>query len=362
MNNWKNSKVSERLGLSAPIIQGPFGGGLSSVDLVAAVCEAGGLGSFGMYHLSAEEIHSTTHAIRQKTNRPFALNLWIPFENSDASVISEQEFGEYLKPLIPYFNELGLSLPTVPQRYIPRFDEQIEAVLACRPAVFSFVFGIPKPDILGRCRELGIATLGTATTVEEALALEQAGVDMIVATGAEAGGHRVSFLRSAEDSLIGTFALIPQVVDAVRIPVIAAGGIADGRGVAAAFALGAQAAQIGTAFLGCKESGTSDIHRQKLFSKDASHTALTRAFSGRLGRGIRNRYMDDFAAHQDSIAPFPIQNWLNGKLRKAATEAGREDLMCMWSGQAAALMVHHDAATLFRTLVRDTEARLKTFN
>ena len=247
-----------------------------------------------------------------------------------------------------------MEIPKRPARFSPPYEEQIAALLEAKPAVFSFVFGIPSAEILKRCRELDIVTLGAATTPDEAIALERAGVDMIVATGFEAGGHRVSFLRSAEDSLTGTFALIPQVADAVKVPVIAAGGIADGRGIAAALMLGAQGVQIGTAFLACKESAASHVHREQLFSTNAKFTALTRAFSGRLARGIRNRFMDELQQHTEKLPMYPVQNWLTGQMKPAAIAQNRHDLMSLWSGQAAPLLRHRNAAELFDALIEET--------
>lgn len=357
MTSWRRTRISERLQLTLPIVQGPFGGGLSSVALTAAVSEAGGLGSFGMHHLQGEEMLRTADAIRSRTRRPFAVNLWIPFEGSDDPACTKRDFSRYAEQLRPYFSELGCTVPEPPERFAPRFAEQIDAVLRIRPAVFSFVYGIPDADILKRCRELGIVTLGTATSVDEAIALEQAGVEMLVASGFEAGGHRVAFLRPPEESLIGTFALIPQVADAVGIPVIAAGGIADGRGMAAAFMLGAEAVQIGTAFLACEESGTTAMHRAELFSVRARRTALTRVFSGRLARGVRNRLMDE--GENLTVAPYPIQNWLTGQLKRAAIATGRSDLMSLWSGQSAPLLKHHRAQTLMRSLVDETGKLLR---
>lgn len=351
---WTNTDVARRLGLAVPIIQGPFGGGISSVELVAAVCEAGGLGSFGVHHLDAHGIAAIAAGIRARTAKPFALNLWIPMDDADAPQISDAAFADNEALLQPYFAELGLAAPQRPARFMPPYAQQIEAVLAARPAVFSFVFGIPAPGVLARCRELGIVTLGAATTVDEAIALEQAGVDMIVATGFEAGGHRVSFLRPAEESLTGTFALVPQVADAVRVPVIAAGGIADGRGVAAALALGAQGVQIGTAFLACAESNADAAHRAMLFSPDARYTALTRVFSGRLARGIRNRLMTELQPHEARMPRYPVQNWFGGIMKKAAAAQGRTDLMSLWCGQAAPLLTQRNAASLMAALVEET--------
>jgi nitronate monooxygenase len=351
---WKHTEVARRLGLAAPIIQGPFGGGISSVDLVVAVCKAGGLGSFGVHHLDAEGIATVARDIRGRTDGPFALNLWIPLDDADDPQINEAGWTRATQLLAPHFEELGLPPPERPARFMPRYAEQIEAVLTARPAVFSFVFGIPANSVLTRCRELGIVTIGAATTVDEAIALEQAGVDMIVATGFEAGGHRVSFLKGAEESLTGTFSLIPQVVDAVRIPIIAAGGIGDARGIAAALALGAQGVQIGTAFLACVESNADATHRMMLFSPDARYTGLTRVFSGRLARGICNRLMSELQPNVDQLPQYPIQNWLTGMMKKAACTLERADLMSLWCGQSAPLLKHRDARTLMTSLIRET--------
>ena len=351
---WKNSVVARQLGLHVPIIQGPFGGGLSSVELVTAVSEAGGLGSFGAHHLSAEQILQVTADIRARSSRPFALNLWIPHQGSDEPQISEAEFQRTIALLQPYFDELGLELPVLPAQFWPRYADQISAVLEARPAVFSFVYGVPSAEILEQCKALGIVTLGAATTADEAIALEQAGVDMVVASGFEAGGHRVSFLQEPEQSLTGTMALVPQVVDAVSCPVIAAGAIADGRGIAAALSLGAAGVQIGTAFLACQESAASAVHRAALFSPQAKSTALTRAFTGRLARGIRNRFVDEMQARQEELPAYPVQAWLTGKIKAAAVAQGRAELISLWAGQAAPLLRHRSAHALLQSLVAET--------
>jgi nitronate monooxygenase len=299
-------------------------------------------------------------AIRARTGRPFNLNLWIPLGGSDDIHADDAAFDAWLAPLRGYFDELGVALPRRPERYSPPFAEQIAAVLDARPAVFSFVYGIPAADVLARCRERGIVTLGAATTPAEAVALAQAGVDAVVATGFEAGGHRVSFLRPAEECLTGSLALVPQVADAVDVPVVAAGGIADGRGIAAALALGAQAVQIGTGFLACRESGTHEAHRHALLGPTSGDTGLTRAFSGRLARGLRNRFMHEIGS--GPVAPYPVQGWLSGRLRAAAVAQGRLDLMSLWGGQSAPLLSRAGqpagavpaAADYLRRLVEET--------
>jgi len=241
--------------------------------------------------------------------------------------------------------------PPFPPHLDPGFDEQVEALIDARPPIFSFIFGVPAPAILERCRSLGIRTIGTATTVDEVRAIDAAGVDAIVATGAEAGGHRPSFLASAEASLMGTVALVPQAADSVRTPIIAAGGIADGRGIAAALALGAAAVQIGTAFLACDESNAHPAHRAALRAAAQAGTLLTRGFTGRLGRGLRNPLAEALESPSLNLLPYPFQGHLVAALKQAALAHGRPDLAPFWSGQSAPLIRHYRAAALFDALV-----------
>ncbi|MEO8019870.1 MAG: nitronate monooxygenase [Pseudomonadota bacterium] len=356
---WKSTEVTRRLKLDVPIVQGPFGSGLSAVDLVVAVSDRGGLGSFGVHHLERVGMRAIAAQIRARTQRPFALNLWIPLGDSDDPKIADAEWNAALELLRPHFEELRVPLPARPQRFGPHYQEQIETLLELRPPVFSFVFGVPTPDVLDRCRASRIATLGAATTAAEAKLLADAGVDMIVASGFEAGGHRVSFLREPEECLTGTMALIPQVVDAVKVPVIAAGGIADGRGIAAALKLGATAVQIGTAFLACEESNASPLHRAKLFSAEARRTSLTRAFTGRLARSVHNNFIDALRGKEKILAPYPVQAWLTAQLKAAALAANRADVISLWSGQGAPLLRHHHAGELLQSLVNETEAAMR---
>lgn len=341
-----STRFTSLVGIQHPIVLGPFGG-LSSVQLAATVSNGGGLGSFGLYGYTADRIHSTAAAIRELTGRPFNLNLWLPVPGEVEYSPTDDEFASALTALAPYFEELGLPLPSRPDRFLPSLDEQLSATLDARPAVLSVVFGVPSPGLIAAAHERGILVIGTATTVDEALALNAAGVDAVVATGSEAGGHRVSFLRRAEDSLVGTFALVPQVRDAVGVPVIAAGGIADARGVRAALQLGADAVQVGTAFLRTRQSAASEAHRAALAGPNARHTVLTRALSGRLARGIPNRVVREIT----EPTPFPLQNWLTGQFRPTAAEQGNVELLSLWAGQAAPLATEDDAEALLRALV-----------
>jgi len=347
------NEATRRLGIEHPIVQGPFGGGLSTTKLAATVSNLGGLGSFGAHMLPPERIAGLVHELRELTTQPFALNLWVSDHDAGGDELDPVEFERAWRIFEPYFRELGVDKPERPERGHPRFVEQIEALLEANPPVFSFVFGIPSAAILAECRRRDIVTVGAATSIAEALALDEAGVDLIVATGAEAGGHRPSFLASAEESLTGTLTLVQLLSDRVKAPVIAAGGIADGRGIRSALMLGAQAVQIGTAFLACEESGTTDAHRRVLFSDSAQHTTLTRAFTGRLARGVRNRWTEEMAPRIAELPPFPNTSWFVSQLRPAAVRAGRTDLVSLWSGQIAPNLRHRNAAALMQSLLHE---------
>jgi len=349
---WNRNRLTEKLGIDYPIIQGPLGG-LSSQRLTAAVSNLGGLGSFGALSLSPEEIKNVIPQIRTLTSKPFALNLWVSTEDDGARSSDGAAFNRSLSPLESYFAELKVTLPHY-KSYSPiRFEDQVRVLLDERVPVFSFIFGIPPKEILDECRAKSIVTIGTATTPDEAVALQEAGVDAIVASGFEAGGHRGSFLRAAEDSVTGTFSLIPRIADVVEAPVIAAGGIANARGVIAAFALGAEAVQMGTAFLTCEESGASRIHREALMQRKAEYTGLTKAFTGRLARGIQNRLMSELAQERAEILPYPLQRMLVRNLSIAAEAADRADLMPLWAGQSASLSTCTEVSVFLNSLVEE---------
>ena len=355
---WNKTRFTKLLGIDYPIVQGPFGGGLSSVDLTSIVSNAGGLGSFGGQAFSAREIIETCSAIREFTNKPFNINLWVNDRDARLSTFSKEDYNKLTSVFTPYFKELDLSIPERPTNLGATFEEQIEAIFEAKPPVFSFVYGIPSASILEKCKSLGIKTVGAATTVDEAIALENAGVDAIVATGFEAGGHRVSFLRSAEDSLTGTFSLIPQVADSVKIPVIAAGGIADTRGIKAALALGADAVQIGTAFLATTQSNATKYHKEKLFSAEGKYTTLTKVFTGRLSRGIKNRLTEELKDYEDVLAPYPLQSKFMGLLKSyPAITNTNPDFKSYWAGQSAPLLKHQDAQILIETLVNEMNSK-----
>jgi nitronate monooxygenase len=348
---WMENRLTSRLGLQYPIIQGPLGG-LSSQRLTASVSNYGGLGSFGAHGLKPDAIRKVIREIKGLTAKPFAMNLWVSMEDEGALASTEEAFQRSLAPLAKHIESVGGSKPSYSPYEPIRFEDQVQVLLDERVSVFSFIYGIPSKQILDEFRRKGVALIGTATTVDEAIALEQAGVDVIAASGFEAGGHRGSFLQSSEDSLTGTMALVPQVVDAVKIPVAAAGGIGDARGIVAAFALGAEAVQMGTAFLACEESGANTLHRKALLSGQAKQTALTRGFTGRLARGIKNRLLDEFNQKEIEILPYPLQRALVRHLSIPAERAGHPELLPLWAGQSAYLSRCKDLRTLLDTLVR----------
>ncbi|HLX00475.1 MAG TPA: nitronate monooxygenase [Candidatus Acidoferrales bacterium] len=348
---WNRNRLTAKLGIEYPIIQGPFGG-FSSQRLTAAVSNFGGLGSFGANSLTPEAIKDVIAEIRSLTSKPFAMNLWVSMEDAGARTSDENAFKRSLAALAAHFTALGAPYPIYKPFSPIRVEDQVRVLLDTKVPVFSFVFGIPPKEILQECRSKNIVTIGVATTPDEAIALEQAGVDAIAASGFEAGGHRGSFLRSAEDSLTGTFSLIPQIVDVVDVPVIAAGGIGDARGAIAALALGAEGLQMGTAFLTYEGSGASRLHRETLLRKYV-RTGLTRGFTGRLARGVRNHLMEDLNQKGTEILPYPLQRGIIRNLTAAAEAAGRPDLMPMWAGQGANLPSCTDVPAFLNDLVQE---------
>src|SRR6202050_392162 len=323
---WTENRLTSRLGLQYPIIQGPLGG-LSSQRLTAFVSNYGGLGSFGAHGLKPEAIRNVIREIKALTPKPFAMNLWVSMEDEGALTSTEEAFHRSLAPLAKHIESVEGATPSY-RPYEPiRFQDQVQVLLDEGISAFSFICGIPSKQVLDEFRRQGIVLIGTATTVDEAIALEQAGVDVIAASGFEAGGHRGSFLQPSEDSLTGTMALVPQVVDAVNLPVVAAGGISDARGIVAAFALGAEGIQIGTAFLACEESGASAHHRNAIVSGNARRTGLTRGFTGRLARGIHNQLLEELNRPGVEILPYPLQRALMRNLAVPGQQAGRSEFL-----------------------------------
>ncbi len=350
----RSNALTQQLGIEHPIVQGPMAGGGSSPELVIAASHAGALGSLGAAYLDDAQIRAAVQTIRAATDRPFGINLFAPQPVPELPA----DTSAAVELIASYSRDLGIDAPAVPQPQEDPFSRQIEAVIDLKPALFSFTFGQVSREILARCRAAGILTAGTATTVEEARMLEADGVDAVIAQGMEAGGHRGTFLVPFEDAQVGTLALVPQVASAVSIPVIAAGGIMDGRGIAAALVLGAQAAQMGTAFLACHEAGVPDAYKALLGNAQAEQTRVTRAFSGRPARGIVNSFMADGDALGDQLLPYPLQNALTRPMRTAGGKQGRTDVLSLWAGQGASLARRLPAAELVEHLARETAEAL----
>ena len=334
------------LGIEVPIIQAPMAGA-TTPEMVVAVCEAGGLGSLPSAQYSEAELKAALDRIRAGTQRPFNVNFFChanPAEDPDRQ-------ASWLARLSPYFVEAGLDpgMPLTPSGRRP-FDAAACAVVeAYRPAVVSFHFGLPEAPLLERVKATGAKVIASATTVAEARWLADQGVDAVIAMGAEAGGHRGSFLTDDMTQQVGTFALVPQIADAVPVPVIAAGGITDRRGVEAAFVLGAAGVQVGTAYLFTPEAKLAEVHRKALQMPERM-TAITNLFTGRPARGIVNRLMTDIGPLSGLAPAFPTAGTALGPLRSAAEAAGRDDFTPLWAGQSFPLAKPMSAAALTKML------------
>jgi nitronate monooxygenase len=340
--------LRELVGIELPVIQAPMAGSQGS-ELAVAVSNAGGLGSLPCAMLSVESMRAELTAIRSSTAKPFNVNF---FCHTHPKPQPERE-AAWRELLAPYFKEYGIALsgaPAAPSR-APFSAAAADVLQEFKPAVVSFHFGLPPTDLLARVKSWGTKVMASATTIDEALMLERRGADAIIAQGSEAGGHRGIFMSEDLTTQVGTFALLPQIVKAVRVPVIAAGGIADARGVAAAISLGAAGAQLGTAFLLCPEAKTSAVHRAALKSAHASHTALTNLFSGRPARGIMNRLMADLGPINPVAPAFPLAAAALAALRKKAESMGVGDFSPLWAGQNVSGCREIPAAALTRSLV-----------
>ncbi len=345
----RRGEFKDRFGMTIPVVLAPMGGGPSTPELVAAVSNAGGLGSLAAAYSNTERIQQDIAAIRKLTTRPFAVNLFSP----EAQLPLKDGIDAVSAFLRPYHERLGLKAPELPQKPIEDFDEQLEAVAKAAPPIVSFTFGLLPPKASQRLKSQGTYLMGTATTVEEARQLEKAGVDAVIAQGSEAGAHRGTFAVPAEDALIGTVALVPLVVHAVRVPVIASGGIMDGRGLVAALALGASAVQMGTAFLACKEAGTNAAYRKALMRGREDATTLTRAFSGRMARGLSNEFIERWNTSGLEHLPYPWQNAFTQPMRRAAASAGDAGLLSLWTGQGVGMLRETTAAQLMNDLEKE---------
>jgi nitronate monooxygenase len=352
---WPDRRVLDLLGIALPILQAPMAN-FSTTAMAVAVAEAGGLGSLAGAALAPAELEAAFTRFRAATNAPLNANFFC----HTAPVPDAAAEARWRARLAPYYRELGLD-PGAQSKAAQRLPFDAEAcalVERFRPEVVSFHFGLPPADLFARVQQTGAKIIASATTVAEARWLEEKGCDAVIAMGVEAGGHRGNFLTQDMAGQVGIFALLPQVADAVRVPVIAAGGIADGRGIAAAFALGAGAVQIGTAYLFCPEAKTSAAHRTALQAAADDGTALTNLFSGRPARGILNRLMREVGPLSDDAPAFPLAGGALAPLRAKAEANGDGSFSNLWSGQAARLARPMPAGALTRALAEQALARL----
>lgn len=351
-----NRKLTKTLQVSYPIIQAGMAGGVTTPALVAAVSNAGGLGQIGAGYLSLAQLQQQIEGVRQLTTKPFGVNLFIP----ELVQVTEEEIATANERLAPIREAVGL---TEEGHWEPTdetlFEAQIDLIVKEQVPICSFTFGVPAQAIVERLHHAGVTVIGTATTVAEARANEAVGVDAIVAQGSEAGGHRGTFLH--EEALIGTMALVPQIVDAVQLPVIAAGGITDARTMLAAQLLGAEAVQMGTVFVPVVESGAHEVHKQAILQTKEDETVVTRAFSGRAARGIRNDFIAEMALYEEEILPYPVQNSLTKRIRTAAAEQENAAYMSLWCGQNTRGSLDVCATQLIEQLIEEAKSLMEQF-
>ena len=355
MDNWPDRRLLDVLGIELPIIQAPMAGE-TTPELVAAVSEAGGLGSLGCAILSCEEVRSAVRRIRELTNKPFNLNFFCHHDPGEE--VEKRE--AWLERLRPFYAELGLEPPNIhalPRRK-PFSIEMAECLGDLAPPVLSFHFGLPSPPVTEQLRSLGCKILSSATTPREARWLAAKGADVIIAQGVEAGGHRATFNFERDEALIGGMALVPQIVDAVDIPVVAAGGIADGRGIVAAFALGASGVQIGTAYLLCDEAKVSPLHRAAIEKAEADGTVISNVFTGKPARVILNRFARGLGPMSEEAPSFPLALGPLMSLRERAEAEGSSDFTPLYAGQSAGLARRMSAYDLTTLLAKEAQERL----
>jgi nitronate monooxygenase len=342
----------ERLRIQHPIILAPLAGGPSTPELAAAVSNAGGMGSLGLEYLTLDQMRQHIQRTRELTRGPINLNLFAPMSPPSRHL----NFAPALAEVALAHEELGIAAPEAPQLQPDNFGDKLSVMLESRPEVFSFTFGMMSHDAMHSLKGAGIFVIGTATTVAEAQRLERAGVDAIVAQGSDAGGHRGTFAGLFDTSMIPTLDLVRRIANVTKLPVIASGGLMDGRDIRRALEAGAAAVQLGTAFLACPEAGTSKPYREALLNAREDTTVITRAFSGRPARGLANRFSRKLADKPDSILPFPLQNTLTRPMRRAAAEKGTSEYLSLWAGTGVARIRQMPAGELVKVLVDEMNA------
>lgn len=347
------NNLTNLLHMKYPIIQAPMAGGITTSQMVAAVSNNGALGMIGAGYMSPVELREQIREVKLLTSNNFGVNLFVPnaFEISEIELeMANLLLNGYRKELC--IREEKIHLPNKEDTFLS-YEQQVQVILEENVPICSFVFGVPTREVIEQLKQNNITTIGTATTVAEAIYIEKQGIDAVVVQGIEAGGHRGTFLSPHEESFIGLTSLIPPIVNAVSIPVIAAGGIMDGRGLKAALRLGSHAVQMGTAFLTCEESGAHPLHKEAIMHSIDGDTTLTRAFSGKWARGIKNKFIVDMEKHEETFPPFPLQNALTSAIRKVSAKHNNKDYMSLWAGQNAPLAREETVEKLIKRVMAE---------
>jgi nitronate monooxygenase len=348
--------LTKLLKIEYPIIQAPMAGGITTSKLVAAVSNSGGLGMIGAGYMTPMQIREQIREVKQLTSNPFGINLFVPneFHVTENEITSAQKKLNQIRKHLNLEPKENMDIPTVTDVF-NNFTEQIQVVIEEKIPICSFTFGIPSKQVIAELKQYNIILMGTATTVREAVENEKAGIDLVIAQGSEAGGHRGSFSNGDQESLIGLMSLIPQIVDTVSIPVIAAGGIMDGRGLQASICLGAKGVQMGTAFLTCVESGAHPVYKESILNANESDTVLTRSFSGKWARGIKNEFISEMNDFEPSLPEYPIQNTLTQDIRKTSSSQNNPAFMSLWSGQSPRLAKYQTVESLIKAVISEVK-------
>ncbi|MDR7003045.1 nitronate monooxygenase [Neobacillus niacini] len=351
-----NNKITELLKVEYPIIQAPMAGGVTTSKLVAEVSNSGGLGMIGAGYMTPIKIREQIREIKQLTSNPFGINLFVPnaFKVTENEIKSANQFLNPIRQQLNLHQNDNFEIPNF-NNVLETFMEQIKVVMEEKVPICSFTFGIPSKEVMAELKQSNIILLGAATTVREAVENEKAGMDIVVVQGSEAGGHRGSFIDGSQESLVGLISLIPQVVDTVCIPVIAAGGIMDGRGLMASICLGAKGVQMGTAFLTCVESGAHKVHKEAILNANEDQTVLTRSFSGKWARGIENKFISEMQEHETLLPDFPVQNTLTQDIRKTSAAQNNQEFMSLWSGQSPRLAKNQTVESLIKNIIAEAK-------
>ncbi|MEH7049408.1 NAD(P)H-dependent flavin oxidoreductase [Bacillus pseudomycoides] len=350
------SRVNDVLQIKYPIIQAGMAGAITTPELVAAVCNSGGLGTLGAGYMSPEQIRQSIYKIRELTDRPFAVNLLLTKEIQ----IEEEKVQVARNLLEPIRKELGIDEYNQSLQLPKSYKEQLHVLKEEKVPVISFAFHTLEQEEIVSLKKEGIKIIGTATNVAEAKVLAELEVDVIVGQGSEAGGHRGTFIGKEQDSMIGTFALIPQMVAAVsNIPIVAAGGIMNGQGLVAAMALGAEGIQMGTAFLTSEESITHNVHKKAVLHSTDTSTIVTRSFSGKYARGVRNTFIEQHEEKEEMLPMYPVQNVLTAKIRQEAAKQNKGEYMSLWAGQASSLARKESAQQIVERVLGEVKVTVE---